>query len=1016
MSRDLRTRVRACALEGNTPLERKSLQEIHGILQKTRAEVETKKTELRELVGDHYRSVLESSDHIRAMSDCAVQVAQGAEKLETLISDMRELAAKPPPGEVSEVDPEFGLCERIMELLELPETVRGLVGDQNFLQAADVALVEAPKLQAEVGQVQSEDPLPGFDLQGLIAQQAAAYRSLPRQVAGGCLDAFGAPELTPGAAAEAFVAHLLLDGTSPSHLLRTFVDCRSTLLRDVLESVALGEVGLQQLSAGAMAFEGTVVVASGLCGAGTGGAPPLITGALGRLDTSKEVLKQKAEQVASLFRGTSMAQELAPLGLQFVKTWAPEAAGAKSFAGRFEALIASHNSTSCAQLGELQRLFQRRLDHFRQVLAESMGGDARDWSALWSGACGLFCPGRGVCQDSLSILGRCVEESCARMVRERLGELKLQLPGEDAEDVAELRGQCRARIAQFDEQLGVLLDDVGQISEEIPGSVTLALLQGLEQLLAAALEKLAKREAISQKDALQAALAVEALLSSADSDCNAPTRLGSALKTAASAGPAAVAKKAAIAELLQRRAEEVHYTWARAVVGANEPVASLGSFWKLADDEVGPCCGWGSAKFPAKEGEGKSVAVPIQSSPFVFERLCLAAQSLASAQLQGSAVAAALKAALAECFAAAYEDRPADLGRLKRSGMSHLLQWLFDLNFLRITLSAAAVAGSKPLEHLRDLLAQGEAVAFSDPVDRLLYQDLLKASVNNHVQETKVLLAPFFLQNPLYGFLSQAPVTRSNSKGINAGENEGFELQVSFTAPLRPVLPRFPLLPVAMNVNAMSDLDRRLEPRKAAERPQSLMQQAGGLVGGLGSRIGTGFFGAKGEVLQQRMEAGQGQLRAVQTCWGSRHDLSPLDRSARALRSGTPGAILHKGCRRFRQRGVRRGRPLSGLCEDASQHMVILHVMSPRQRGDGPALHQVPCAPLLLVLGPTSATQEARRQVLRQGWTELARAEGEQASGGREAAGLAGHFFGVRRVPNFMGQRCFASMAGECSQ
>ena len=27
-----------------------------------------------------------------------------------------------------------------------------------------------------------------------------------RQVAGGCLDAFGAPELTPGAAAEAFAA------------------------------------------------------------------------------------------------------------------------------------------------------------------------------------------------------------------------------------------------------------------------------------------------------------------------------------------------------------------------------------------------------------------------------------------------------------------------------------------------------------------------------------------------------------------------------------------------------------------------------------------------------------------------------------------------------------------------------------------------------------------------------------------------------------------------------------------
>ena len=36
--------------------------------------------------------------------------------------------------------------------------------------------------------------------------------------------------------------------------------------------------------------------------------------------------------------------------------------------------------------------------------------------------------------------------------------------------------------------------------------------------------------------------------------------------------------------------------------------------------------------------------------------------------------------------------------------------------------------------------------------------------------------------------------------GITGDENEGFELQTSYTAPLRPVLPRFPLLPVAMNL------------------------------------------------------------------------------------------------------------------------------------------------------------------------------------------------------------------------
>lgn len=41
-----------------------------------RSKVEAKKTELRELVGDHYRSVLESSDHIRAMSECGLEGIQ----------------------------------------------------------------------------------------------------------------------------------------------------------------------------------------------------------------------------------------------------------------------------------------------------------------------------------------------------------------------------------------------------------------------------------------------------------------------------------------------------------------------------------------------------------------------------------------------------------------------------------------------------------------------------------------------------------------------------------------------------------------------------------------------------------------------------------------------------------------------------------------------------------------------------------------------------------------------------
>eukprot|EP00403_Amphidinium_massartii_P035268 CAMPEP_0178438172 /NCGR_PEP_ID=MMETSP0689_2-20121128/35432_1 /TAXON_ID=160604 /ORGANISM="Amphidinium massartii, Strain CS-259" /LENGTH=101 /DNA_ID=CAMNT_0020060519 /DNA_START=10 /DNA_END=311 /DNA_ORIENTATION=+ len=74
----------------------KTLQEIHEILRKTRNDVEAKKQELRELVGDHYRSILESSDHIRAMSERAAEVSEGADRLSTLVSSMQTLAAELP--------------------------------------------------------------------------------------------------------------------------------------------------------------------------------------------------------------------------------------------------------------------------------------------------------------------------------------------------------------------------------------------------------------------------------------------------------------------------------------------------------------------------------------------------------------------------------------------------------------------------------------------------------------------------------------------------------------------------------------------------------------------------------------------------------------------------------------------------------------------------------------------------------------------------------------------------------
>eukprot|EP00930_Biecheleria_cincta_P096230 TRINITY_DN88104_c0_g1_i1.p1 TRINITY_DN88104_c0_g1~~TRINITY_DN88104_c0_g1_i1.p1 ORF type:complete len:993 (-),score=182.72 TRINITY_DN88104_c0_g1_i1:134-3112(-) len=961
----------------------KSLQEIHGILQQTRLDVEAKKTELRELVGDHYRSVLESSDHIRAMFDCAARVSSGSVQVEKLISSMRELASSPPvlatgiatsaeTGDCIDADDEYRLGSRMMELLELPEAVHCMLGDQEFVTAARTAVIEASALQQEVDrllnavQLDSQPAIPGCDLRALAKQQATVHGTLPKQVASGCLDAFGSASLTPTGAAEAFVVHLLLDDTMrQGQLLRCFVDRRSELLRDLLESQATescNESCTSRLLAAAMAFEGTVILSSGLCSSGPGGAlPPVLEVAVKSLadrnkswkdvsgisncESSFESFQHMVERVASSLKQQSMAAnslatELSKLGTAFIRTWAPEddvdAESLRSLAACFRRLVSSSSGTgprNCKQLGELQRLFSERLLAYRRNLAAGAGlGTApEDWAVVWSAASGVFCPGRKSPKDALTCLTSTVEIACANVVRDRVGELKLVFMTEQeeegstthdqgrhgdvedsrrAEDIAELRKQSHALAAYFDEQLSDILSDVEHISYngEVPTIVTSALLGALHERLRVAYATLKlpsadplwpqqpgtspgkERSWTHQRAAARCALALDALLATATSsgETGKPSaHLAQALQVAMQSGEKSLVKQAeAIVEDLKKRNEEAYCAWARLSAVPSYCTSSLQDFWRLAEDEVQPACGWGSAKFAhQQEADAKAVPVPVQTSAFVLEQLVFAATRALeiagdTAGLGATLSAASLKAALSESFVSLYEaGQPLDLARLKRSGMSQLLQWLFDLNFLRITLSAGADSGAPAYEKLRDIIAQAESVAFSDPVDRLLYQDVLKFAVNSHVQSTRVLLAPFFLHNPLYNFLSQSPTgTGPSTAKSKASEGDAFELQTSFVLPLRSVLPRFPLLPVAMNAAASlvrnpagsSDLDRLRLGAQPADRLRhpavgkhgsgqgdsgagaavsSLMQQAGGLVGGGWGGLLTSSWGGGSRTL-----------------------------------------------------------------------------------------------------------------------------------------------------------------------
>jgi hypothetical protein len=462
-------------------------------------------------------------------------------------------------------------------------------------------------------------------------------------------------------------------------------------------------------------------------------------------------------------------------------------------------------------------------------------------------------------------------------------------------------------VQHLDEQLGEILGDVAHV--RLPGDEALsvglssALLEALRERLAIAYKAVhlpevearwphASKDTASgteepipwprQRSSARGAIALDTILAAGaelrDGDDSGVTHLRTLLRRASSSGDAGLMRRSQdILEDLQHRSDLAYNVWARLVLTPGEGVSTLDAYWRLADDEVCHTCGWGSAKFAQKatssEDSAKSVPVPVQASSFVFELLALGARRAleisGGASLMSRALVIALKTSLSEAFMSCYEVRTIDFDKMKYSGMSHLLQWLFDLRFLQITLSSSSSSGSsanKAYEALCQLHDRAEAATLSDPVDRLLYQEVLKSSVKNHVEGVKVLLAPFFMYNPRYAFLFPKLGAESAS-ATNTAEDDGFELQTTFGAPLRPMLPqRFPLLPVvssALAVSSSADLDARLglssdSAERAAARMSggnpsapsvsSVLQSVGSGLGSFGG-FGKDSFGGFGKSL-----------------------------------------------------------------------------------------------------------------------------------------------------------------------
>ncbi|KAM9745895.1 conserved oligomeric Golgi complex subunit 1 isoform 2-T2 [Menidia menidia] len=240
MAEDPSSALRVSEIKDPTALfERYNTEEIRWVERKVRGEIEQKKEELRQMVGERYRDLIDAADTIGEMRLCSESVVRSLQDMQQycrLLRRGRAGAGSPRPESPSPWQEKFyTMASQIKLLLDIPERIWSAMEASQYLQATQLYLL-CCHLQ---GQLQLE---PGAG--GLYSPVLARFPILVRQVATTglfrstiLLDSralLRGRAVSDQAIAEALVSIMLLEDSSPRQALADFLLARKASIHQLL--------------------------------------------------------------------------------------------------------------------------------------------------------------------------------------------------------------------------------------------------------------------------------------------------------------------------------------------------------------------------------------------------------------------------------------------------------------------------------------------------------------------------------------------------------------------------------------------------------------------------------------------------------------------------------------------------------------------------------------------------------------------------------------------------------------
>ncbi|KTF79497.1 hypothetical protein cypCar_00005902 [Cyprinus carpio] len=197
--------------------ERYSTEDIRVIERKVRGEIEQKKEELRQMVGERYRDLIDAVDTIGEMRQCSESVVQSIQDMYRYCHTLKQAKHVPQSsgkaeGQKQSQERFYTMASQIKLLLEIPERVWSAVESSQYLQATQLYLLCC--------HLHSQLHLEGGGHQSTILLES---KSVLRGRA-----------VSDQAIAEALVSSMLLEDSSPRQALADFLLARKASIQQLL--------------------------------------------------------------------------------------------------------------------------------------------------------------------------------------------------------------------------------------------------------------------------------------------------------------------------------------------------------------------------------------------------------------------------------------------------------------------------------------------------------------------------------------------------------------------------------------------------------------------------------------------------------------------------------------------------------------------------------------------------------------------------------------------------------------